>query len=277
MASPTTTLETKEISLPSTSMVRVISMSECRAAAASLSEAFANDEVTRYPVYTADMAHYSESYKFQMHTDIMEYVTAAHILNGLVMTVGPNYASVAMWLPPGTEIDGWLTTLRSGLWRLYYKLSREGRRRFFAEFLPLLHHTKRDVLGVRDADSYYLVYLGTRPGEQRKGYGKALIQHVTEKADAEHRACYLESSAAKNNHMYKSHGFGLRKTIYLNYGARPVGMDIMVREPVVGPARRSGGAWKGATVAAVNVASVVDVVGVGVDKKEMVERAPPAA
>ena len=64
---------------------------------------------------------------------------------------------------------------------MYYRLSKEGRKRFFAEFLPLLHDTKRDVLDERDDESYYLVYLGTRPTEQCKGYGTALIEHITQK------------------------------------------------------------------------------------------------
>ncbi len=83
-------------------------------------------------------------------------------------------------MPPGQNMDDWCTILRSGLWRLQYKLSAEGKRRFFHEFLPLLHHTKRDVLGARrDHQSWYLVYVGTKPSARGKGYAKKLIQHVT--------------------------------------------------------------------------------------------------
>jgi len=50
-------------------------------------------------------------------------------------------------------MDDYLTILRSGLWRLYYKLSTEGKARFFDEFFPLLHDTKQEVMGSRDDDS----------------------------------------------------------------------------------------------------------------------------
>ena len=76
-------------------------------------------------------------------------------------------------------MDDWWTIMRSGMWRLYYKLSSEGKTRYFSEFLPLLHDTKHDVLGHRDNDSYYLVYLGSKPSARGKGYAKKLIEHMT--------------------------------------------------------------------------------------------------
>ncbi len=84
-------------------------------------------------------------------------------------------------MPPGKNMDDWLTILRSGMWRLQFQLSAEGRKRFFEEFLPLLHETKEEVLGERDNQSWYLVYIGTRPESRGKGYAKKLIQHVTGK------------------------------------------------------------------------------------------------
>jgi ribosomal protein S18 acetylase RimI-like enzyme len=78
---------------------------------------------------------------------------------------------------PGKNIDDWWTILRSGIWRLLFKLSREGWIRFYKEFLPLLHDTKQRVLRERDGKSYYLVYLGTKPSARGKGYAKKLIEH----------------------------------------------------------------------------------------------------
>jgi GNAT superfamily N-acetyltransferase len=75
-------------------------------------------------------------------------------------------------------MDDLWTILRSGMWRLWYKLSREGKTRFYDEFLPLLHDTKHDVMGTRDDDSYYLVYLGSKPSARGKGYAKKLIEHM---------------------------------------------------------------------------------------------------
>jgi ribosomal protein S18 acetylase RimI-like enzyme len=119
------------------------------------------------------------------------------------------------------------------MWRLYYQLSSCGRQRFFNDFLPTLHHTKEHVLGERDNDSWYLVYIGTRPEARGKGLGRKLIEHITKKADVEGRACYLESSNVVNVSIYERLGFAKKKRIEFENGKGKLEMDIMVREPVV--------------------------------------------
>jgi hypothetical protein len=108
----------------------------------------------------------------------MEYIIYAHILRGEVYQVG-DFCSVALWMPPGRNMDDMWTVLRSGMWRLWYKLSVEGRGRFFSEFIPLLHHTKyvlRKRVGVMVERTYWgseMLRVGTwctlgrgqRPGE----------------------------------------------------------------------------------------------------------------
>lgn len=134
-------------------------------------------------------------------------------------------------------MDDYLTLFRSGMWRLNYLLSPEGKKRFFTEFLPLLHDTKTQVLGAdRDATSYYLVYLGTRPSGRGQGYAREVVEYVTAMADAEGRACYLESSNVVNRGIYGRMGFEVRKQVYLQRDWVLVELDIMVREPV----RRAG-------------------------------------
>lgn len=85
-------------------------------------------------------------------------------------------ANVPRRLPPGKDLDGWMTLFRSGMWRLYFTLSAEGRKRYFEEVLPLLHDTKREVLGDRDSQAWYLVFLGTKPNSQGRGYAKQLVE-----------------------------------------------------------------------------------------------------
>jgi len=199
----TVTLEKKRsLSPPSDEEVRVLGISEYEQAAQCLAEAFAVDEVARYFIDTDDMVTYSEEYKYKMHCDILRYITAAHCYKGIVTTIGPNYDAVALWyvfpvpivgcakrafnltqklyrMPPGKNMDDLWTILRSGMWRLWYKLSSEGKKRFYDEFLPLLHDTKHSVMGDRDDDSYYLVYLGSKPSARGKGYARKLIEHMT--------------------------------------------------------------------------------------------------
>ena len=79
---------------------------------------------------------------------------------------------------PGQEAEGWTTVLRSGLWRLWWRLSAEGRRRYYDELMPLLHGTKLDVLGPRAHDCYYLAYLGTKPSGRGRGYARKLIEQM---------------------------------------------------------------------------------------------------
>ena len=128
-------------------------------------------------------------------------------------------------------MDDLLTICRSGLWRLNWQLCKEGRKRFFDEFFPLLHDTKAQVLAERDESSWYLVYIGTRPSGRGKGYARKVIEHVTKRADAEGRACYLESSNEVNRKIYGRMGFELKKNIYLQRDLKHVELDIMVREP----------------------------------------------
>jgi ribosomal protein S18 acetylase RimI-like enzyme len=134
-------------------------------------------------------------------------------------------------MPPGKNMDDTLTVLRSGMWRLFYKLSSEGRARFFSEFLPLLHDAKHSVLGDRDPHSWYLVYIGTKEGSRGRGYARKLIEHVTSRCDRESRPCYLESSNDINPVIYRKMGFEVKKQIWLERGEERVRMDIMVREP----------------------------------------------
>ncbi|KAH7411031.1 hypothetical protein BKA64DRAFT_371994 [Cadophora sp. MPI-SDFR-AT-0126] len=228
----TVTLEKKRsLSPSSTEEVRVLSISEYEQAAQCLAEAFAVDEVARYFIDTDDMATYSEEYKYKMHCDILRYITAAHCYKGIVTTIGPNYDAVALWMPPGKNMDDLWTILRSGMWRLWYKLSSEGKKRFYNEFLPLLHDTKHSVMGDRDDDSYYLVYLGSKPSARGKGYARKLIEHMTATADLEGRATYLESSAMNNLPYYIKYGFEHITDIELKRGAEPIKLHIMVREP----------------------------------------------
>ncbi|KAI0014423.1 hypothetical protein F4779DRAFT_612712 [Xylariaceae sp. FL0662B] len=212
--------------------VRAIGISEYKEAALSLAQAFATDELAQYLLDADDMVGYNDEAKWRLHVDIFNYIVAAHCYKGIVTTIGPDYEGVALWMPPGKEMDDWLTIIRSGMWRLYYQLSAEGRRRYYDEVLPVLHDTKLETMGDRDGDCYYLVYLGTKPSGQRRGYARKLIEHMAAKADAEGRAMYLESSSEKNNAYYKKFGFEAKRDVYLGAGGpSPVRLTIMVREP----------------------------------------------
>ena len=103
--------------------------------------------------------------------------------------------------------------------------------------MPLLHNTKLSVLGPRDdADSYYLVYIGTKPSGRGKGYARKVIEAVTrERADVEGKKCYLESTDRANVGFYARLGFRAVRRVYLQRDVRGnVELEVMVREPVRG-------------------------------------------
>ncbi|MCJ1313346.1 hypothetical protein MMC25_007024 [Agyrium rufum] len=213
---------------------RIIKPSEYKAAAQCLADAFATDDVAQYFIETGDRKNWSEAQKWNLHVSILEYVVTAHCLKGLALTIGPDYDCVALWMPPGSNMDDWLTMLRSGMWRLNYKLSTEGKHRFFNEFLPLLHDSKAEILGGRDDNSWYLVYIGTKTSARGNGYARKLIEYVTKMADASALPCYLESSNDINPAIYRRLGFETQKKIRLTRATKPVELEIMVREPVAG-------------------------------------------
>ena len=86
-------------------------------------------------------------------------------------------------MPPNKNMDDFCTMLWSGMFGLNWKLSKEGKKRFFDEFLPLLHDTKHHVLGKDDDNSWYLVYVGTKPASRGKGYAKRLIEYTTKQVN----------------------------------------------------------------------------------------------
>ena len=77
--------------------VRVIGMSECKEAGLSLAHAFAADDLAQYLLSSDDMASLSAEEKWRLHVDIMTYIVAAHCINGIVTTIGPDYEGVALW------------------------------------------------------------------------------------------------------------------------------------------------------------------------------------
>ncbi|KAH8879654.1 N-acetyltransferase-like protein [Thozetella sp. PMI_491] len=211
--------------------VRTVGIAEYREAAVSLAHAFATDDYAKYLLTSDDMAGLCPEEKWKLHVDIMAYAVASHYYDGLVTTIGPDYDSVALWVPPGKSLNSWWTVLRSGMWRLYFQLTPEAKKRYFDEVIPLLHDTKAEVLGDREDDAWYLAFIGTKPNARGRGYAKKLLDDMIQKADADNRLVYLESSSAANNAYYKKFGFEAKREIFLKRGRMPVCLTIMVRDP----------------------------------------------
>jgi hypothetical protein len=76
--------------------IRVVTATEYKQAAACLAEAFSVDDVARYFIDVPDREDWTEEEKWALHVEIIEYVTYAHILKGLVTAVG-DFEAVALW------------------------------------------------------------------------------------------------------------------------------------------------------------------------------------
>ena len=100
MSTPSTTIVAQAPAPPSSKahdQVRVLDISEYKAAALSLAESFRHDHTTEYFCNTPDTVHWTEQEKWELHLNMMEYITYAHCLKGLVMTIGEGYGGVALW------------------------------------------------------------------------------------------------------------------------------------------------------------------------------------
>ena len=175
--------------------IKTLKACDTKAAALCLAEAFSTDLICRYFLDCPDTLDWPEERKWDLHLKIMEGIVFAHVKCGLVHAIGKpttanNYGfdAVALWMPPGTTMDGMWPLIRHGIWKhvlgLSWKLSKEGWKRLVKEFFPLLHETKVEVLKERDPSSYYLVYLGTHSSARGKGYGSRLVRKITDQVSS---------------------------------------------------------------------------------------------
>ena len=173
--------------LGNTNEIRVVTTKDYKLAAACLIDAFSKDEVSTYFTNCSDTVGWSTERKWNMHVQIMNAMTYAHVKFGTAHAIGNGnggtYDAVALWMPPGIEMDSYLAMLKSGvLWKgikTFRMLSKEGRHRLFKEFFSLLTITKVEVLKERDPLSWYLVYLGTHSRARGRGLARKLVTEVT--------------------------------------------------------------------------------------------------
>ncbi|MEP5937279.1 MAG: GNAT family N-acetyltransferase [Erythrobacter sp.] len=115
------------------------------------------------------------------------------------MVEGPRAA--AMWLKPGTEVDG------DAIGALVEETIPEERLEevgaFFGqvqEFHPQIEH-------------WYLPMIGADPAYIGQGLGAALMKHALSVCDDQSLPAYLESSNPRNISLYERHGFEVMGTI----------------------------------------------------------------
>ncbi|ESK88655.1 acetyltransferase [Moniliophthora roreri MCA 2997] len=116
-----------------------------------------------------------------------------------------------LWFGPGQISLGSEEQRQAGWNQLMEKLDDATRRWFVDVFLASSLHDVPDKLygqGGQKA-AYHLQLFGVLPQCQGKGYGKALLHHVEEKAKSEGVDVVLETVGLKNVPMYKAFGYDL--------------------------------------------------------------------
>ena len=112
------------------------------------------------------------------------------------------HEAVTIWSPPGKWKIGVPTILR---------YSPRFLRMYGWRLLPnLLVLTDLEKLHPEEPH-YYLEFIGTDPAHQGKGFGRALMEPMLERADREGVGMYLENSKEKNLAFYGRHGFEVRQ------------------------------------------------------------------
>lgn len=132
---------------------------------------------------------------------------------------------VACWLPPGETKVSTSRILRTG--GLWTPLALGP-----AAFLRLMAMTSHlDAAHERNAPDphWYLYILGTEPLSRGRGVGRALLRPVLERAEADGKACYLETQNERNVPVYESLGFRLASESEVP--GRSLRMWTMRREP----------------------------------------------
>lgn len=76
---------------------------------------------------------------------------------------------------------------------------------------------------------YYLEFIGTDPAHQGKGFGRALMEPMMERADREGVGMYLENSKEQNLAFYGRHGFEVRQQ--MTHRRSGPSMWLMWRDP----------------------------------------------
>lgn len=108
----------------------------------------------------------------------------------------------AVWIRPGSGVSPW-GALRAGLAVIPFRIGLHGARRAATlggridalreEVAPPLH--------------WYLMALGVRPSDQRKGLGRELVRPVLDRADRDGIPCYLETFRERTAGYYRRLGF----------------------------------------------------------------------
>ncbi len=146
------------------------------------------------------------------------------LVRGRVYTT-PDFSGIAAWLAPGTAPPSFFQQARAGMLWLPFGFGLRGFRRLTAydDVARRLHHT------YAPGPHWYLAVIAVDTGLQGRGIGSALMRPMLDRADAERKACWLDTHQEQNVRLYQRHGFEIAERAELPGHAIPV--YGMLRQP----------------------------------------------
>ena len=166
------------------------------AAAESLARAFYNDPLQSYVFpdenerATRSPAHFAAALRYGM-------------LFGEVLTTEGKPLGASVWLPPETwEITPERATA-AGFDDLPDVMGEEAANRFFSVLGAIDPYHHRDVPPAH----WYAMVVGVSPEAHGQGLGRALLEPIMNRADAEGLPCYLETAQPNNVSFYEYLGY----------------------------------------------------------------------
>ncbi|KAJ1335382.1 [ribosomal protein S18]-alanine N-acetyltransferase [Microdochium nivale] len=146
---------------------------------------------------------------------------------------------VAMWLKPKAAdqpatwrdwIEDWRLWLNQVALNTYYGRGGLNVKRYY--IWKQAQEVAHSSVWTDPRGYYFLNIMVVSPEAQGKGIGRAMMEYVTDRADAEGMPCYLESSRDKPNmDIYSRFGFKFTKELLCDDEGTAIKLYTMVREP----------------------------------------------
>lgn len=196
-----------------------LSATHLAGAADTLHAAFARDPLAQW-VFDSP-AHYARAGRWFM---------TAHLRHALLfgeVWATPGLGAVSAWLPPLADLWAWPRLRLSGLAEMPAHLGAAAYQRYM-ELVSLLDDQPHPP-----GPAWYLLMLGVRPNQQRRGLGSQLVRAKLRQTDASGHAVTLETNNPANLPFYAALGFA----VYAHgaaHGAAPgqVSMWGLARPPI---------------------------------------------
>jgi GNAT superfamily N-acetyltransferase len=139
--------------------------------------------------------------------------------------VTPEFTGIAAWLAPCTRIPSFWQQVQAGMLRLPLGFGLRGFTRLLAydEVGRRLHHQ------YAPEPHWYLAAIGVDARHQGQGVGSALMRPMLARADAEAKACWLDTHQEQNVRLYIRHGFEIAERAEVP--GHPIPVYGMLRRP----------------------------------------------